>query len=678
MITIQPDHIMKDGVQQPLFSSELHYFRIPKKNWEALIDATLEMGNHCIAFYVPWYVHEVEDGVFDFDGSYGEECDLISWLELLHKKKVEVILRPGPYIYAEMKNLGLPQWLIEKHPEARIMEYRNHELVYLPHGFAFAHNNPLFLHYVKRWLKKVIEVCRPYIGKQQMISMIQLCNEIPGVDIDDMNPMTLQLQNKESPFFQFYEKRYQTIACFNEAYHTTYQSFQEIRPWEMKKEALRYQKDHLAYYYEDYYVRYFQTLKQIYEEAGIKDVTYLHNAYNPRAISLHLGIKKQLPDLYYGIDNYFSLRSIFDERSAAYYCEFAPGFAKAAFHHAPFVLEHESGYWLDTPKVYGKDLYLFTIWSFLGGFKGCNLYLGHEGMNKPKMGMLATTHEWQAPIRMDGSKKKSFNDLKAAYTCIEQDDMIQLGETCYDIAYSFPFRSGLIWEKVSEQSEQMFYYLYKCCLHPRIIDFDHEGCTQDTLLYLSDSCMEEQVQENLLQYVAKGNTLILCGELPKRNQRLQPCSKLMEELNIQEEHHEEYDCWGQRIRLKTSGEEILQDAYSIADFKVGREHQILADCENGTSALVKIPYGKGCCYLLSGAIRYQMKSQTHLMDVILKDMEKSKQYESDAFRVISKKYQGRTKTYVLNPHPFEMEETILLHGRKLQMKLSAYEYKVIL
>ena len=46
--------------------------------------------------------------------------------------------------------------------------------------------------------------------------------------------------------------------------------------------------------------------------------------------------------------------------------------------------------------------------------------------------------------------------------------------------------------------------------------------------------------------------------------------------------------------------------------------------------------------------------------------------------VISKKYQGRTKTYVLNPHPFEMEETILLHGRKLQMKLSAYEYKVIL
>ena len=94
--------------------------------------------------------------------------------------------------------------------------------------------------------------------------------------------------------------------------------------------------------------------------------------------------------------------------------------------------------------------------------------------------------------------------------------------------------------------------------------------------------------------------------------------------------------------------------------------------------MVKIPYGKGCCYLLSGAIRYQMKSQTHLMDVILKDMGKSKQYESDAFRVISKKYQGRTKTYVMNPHPFEMEETILLHGRKLQMKLSAYEYKVIL
>lgn len=676
MIQFDAEKIDHDP-QGPLFSCEIHYFRIPKKHWEKVVDTAIEMGNTCIAFYVPWFVHETADGNFDFCGGQGDHCDLISWLMLLHRKRIDAILRPGPYIYAEMKNLGLPQWLVEKHPEARIMEDQEGKLNYSEHAFAFAHNNPIFLHYVKRWLKQVIHVCRPYIGKKRMISMIQLCNEIPGVDIDDMNPMTLQLQDPFSPFYMFYKQRYQTIEAFNQAYHLSYTSFQELRPWEMKQEKKRYEKDHLSYYYEDYYVRYFKILKHIYEEEGIHDVIYLHNAYNPRAISLHLEIRRQLPDLYYGIDNYFSLRSMFDERSAAYYCEFAPSYAKAAFHHAPFVLEHESGYWLDVPKVYGKDLYLFTIWSYLGGFQGSNLFLGHEGCNQPGMGMLATTHEWQAPIRMDGSKKQSFYDLQNAYAVIQSQKEIVEGTLFYDFAFAFPFRSGLIWESISEQSEQMYYYLYKCCMQGEVTDFDHYGTKHDCMLYLSDDRMDVHVQEALLQYMEEGHHLILCGELPVLDTKLKPQTLLIDALGIQNYEQKLYDCWGQKIILKGTGEEILQDAYPMANLETTRTHICLGESEDGKAVLIKIPYGKGNCYILSGVMKYQMKSQCHLMDVILRDIGIQKRYESESFRILRKEIQGSIFDFILNPHPLEMEEMILLNGKEMLVKLLPYEYKEI-
>lgn len=666
------EHIYQEGKVSPLLSSELHYFRIPKEHWEHVVDATIEMGNEYIAFYVPWFVHEHTEGVFDFTGETSHTCDLISWLSLLARKNVKVILRPGPYIYAEMQNLGIPQWLVDKHPEARIMEMRGEELCYSEHGFAFAHNNPVFLGYVKRWLKEVIQVCRPYIGEDNMITMIQLCNEIPGVDIDDHNPMTLQLQNPDSLFFQFYKDRYQSIEQLNESYHTTYTSFTQVRPWDLKKEKKRYEIDHLSYYYEYYYVAYFKALKAVYEEEGIVDVPFLHNAYNPRAISLHLQIRKQLPDLYYGIDNYFSLRSIFDERSASYYCEFAPGFAKAAFHHAPFVLEHESGYWLDSPKVYGKDLYLFTIWSYLGGFKGSNLYLGHEGKNQPGMGMLATTHEWQAPIRMDGTKKDSFYDIKAAYEYIKSHPAILEGETIYDMAYAFPFRPGLIWESISEQSEQLFYYLYQCQLHAEIVDFDHEQTKHDVMMYVSDERMDEEVQQKLVSYVAEGNTLILCGIPPKYDQRLQPCRVVLDAFGIDDIVEETYDCWGQKLILET-GEEVLQDAYPIPHIKLTQEHRCMAKDQKGREVLLKLPYGKGVCYVFLGAIRYLMKSQRMVMDLIWNDRSKQKQYQSDTFRVIQKQYQDQRYTYILNPNPFPMEECILLQGEPQTIQLDAYE-----
>ena len=62
--------------------------------------------------YVPWNLHEPEEGVFDF-GQGGRDfsmfLDLPAFLRMAQEEDLFVIFRPGPYICAEWDFGGLPR-----------------------------------------------------------------------------------------------------------------------------------------------------------------------------------------------------------------------------------------------------------------------------------------------------------------------------------------------------------------------------------------------------------------------------------------------------------------------------------------------------------------------------------------------------------------------------------------
>lgn len=60
-----------DGKWSPLLCGEIHYFRIPRQYWGEVLDRLVEAGCNAVAYYVPWFVHEYEEGKFDF---YGKIC----------------------------------------------------------------------------------------------------------------------------------------------------------------------------------------------------------------------------------------------------------------------------------------------------------------------------------------------------------------------------------------------------------------------------------------------------------------------------------------------------------------------------------------------------------------------------------------------------------------------------
>jgi beta-galactosidase GanA len=54
--------------------------------------------------YVPWNLHEPRPGQFEWTGF----ADLDRFLTLAKQHELQVLLRPGPYICAEVRTRGTP------------------------------------------------------------------------------------------------------------------------------------------------------------------------------------------------------------------------------------------------------------------------------------------------------------------------------------------------------------------------------------------------------------------------------------------------------------------------------------------------------------------------------------------------------------------------------------------
>ncbi len=48
------------------FSAEMHYFRVEKRYWSICFERIKRAGFKIISSYVPWNLHEVRPGEFDF------------------------------------------------------------------------------------------------------------------------------------------------------------------------------------------------------------------------------------------------------------------------------------------------------------------------------------------------------------------------------------------------------------------------------------------------------------------------------------------------------------------------------------------------------------------------------------------------------------------------------------
>ena len=87
---------MLDNKPVKIISGAIHYFRIPRSQWEDSLYNLKALGANTVETYIPWNIHEPEEGVFDFEGMK----DIRAFVKLAESLGLMVILRPSVYFCA--------------------------------------------------------------------------------------------------------------------------------------------------------------------------------------------------------------------------------------------------------------------------------------------------------------------------------------------------------------------------------------------------------------------------------------------------------------------------------------------------------------------------------------------------------------------------------------------------
>ena len=91
---------------------EFHFSRYPEAQWEQEILKMKSAGVQIISSYIIWLHHEQQEGVFDWSG----QRNLRKFVELCAKNGLYVYPRIGPWAHAEVRNGGLPDWVLKNGP----------------------------------------------------------------------------------------------------------------------------------------------------------------------------------------------------------------------------------------------------------------------------------------------------------------------------------------------------------------------------------------------------------------------------------------------------------------------------------------------------------------------------------------------------------------------------------
>jgi len=102
--------LLRDGQPWTPVMGEFHYSRTPAAEWR---DELLKMkagGIDIVATYVFWIHHEETEG----EWNWSDERDLRRFIETAKDVGLHVIVRCGPWCHGEVRNGGLPDWIVAR------------------------------------------------------------------------------------------------------------------------------------------------------------------------------------------------------------------------------------------------------------------------------------------------------------------------------------------------------------------------------------------------------------------------------------------------------------------------------------------------------------------------------------------------------------------------------------
>ncbi len=551
-ISRNPKSYIINGKPDFLISGEFHYFRVPYSDWERRLKLFKEAGGNCVSTYIPWILHEPEEGRFCFGDI--PERDLEGFLKLCHKMELAVVCRPGPYQYSEMRYAGLPGWLCENYPE--ILARNINGIVFNNTSVSYLH--PVFLEKVKRWFNTVCPILAEYIvSRGGPVAFAQIDNELMGIHewsgSWDYHTEAMGIGKEDGRYPDFLKKRYLTLEALNIAYGTRFKSFSDVFPAEktenMKVEERRRVKDYQDFYFSTV-AEYAEILVNWMRDDGI-DCDIIHNSGNPYMNSYFLETVSKLGKKFLlGSDHYYNLNMDWEQNNPT------PQYASKVFYsnemlrlmgYPATVFELPGGSCADWPPITSVDLEACYMVNTALGMKGFNYYIFTGGYNPQGIGQFGDDYDFGASVASDGTIRPHYNTQKKFGKFLSENTWLASAEQVCD------FYAGIDWDHTRSRyyfsgggdnefcNTSAWDFLRKgvlitamCASYALNMADLKDGkslMNLDKPLFVPTSvCMALEVQKNLVDFVKSGGMLLLAPVIPYMDENFNKCELLKDFL----------------------------------------------------------------------------------------------------------------------------------------------------
>ncbi|WP_431801144.1 beta-galactosidase [Halobacillus andaensis] len=569
MIEITDKQILIDGKPQIIMCGEIHYYRLDRSEWQDRIDKLKEAGCNAVASYVPWLCHEEFEGTIDLEGRTRPELDLAGFIDLCAQNDLYFFLRPGPFIMAEMKNEGIPYWVIDKHPDIVPVTWDGKQTL----AKTLDYTAPAFLQEAKKWYAAVMEVAAPRLQPNGgNIIGVQLDNEVGMLSwVSNCPDLTDHVLND---FTEWLRERYDEEAL-RERYpfelKGNYSSFRS--PEESCVSELHFD---LGYFMRHRFAGYIAELRSYAEEFGVKGVPFvvnIHGTGGGRGFTYPIGISQlyesytQAPGYLSGSDIYFGdlnmntfqdlylingfMDAVHRPEQPLTSVEFNCGDGNFGNNYSGRLDPSASDFKARMCIAQGNRLINYYL---MTGGKNYRLSDQRDDGND-RIASTGERHGFAAPISPEGELNYTFPRMARSIQTIMavSDKLSVMHEERDDVAFAFipdyymtearyphsskmkkihqnieANRSTAAWENMARAMLLAGYRYGSVDIQNKPID----PAVTSVLAVPSARYMAKKVQLKLAEYVTNGGSLVVYGELPTYDLEGKSCRILEEALDV--------------------------------------------------------------------------------------------------------------------------------------------------
>lgn len=537
---------------EPWISGTFHYWRVNPALWADILDNIKAMGFGMVETYIPWGLHEIERGKFEF-GEKEPSKNLEKFIQQVHQAGLKLVVRPGPHINAELTCFGYPPRIVY---DPAIVAKEASGAFSVHDAYPKAFGNPSYAskklyEETALWFDALAPILERNLYPNGPIVALQVDNETgyyfrTGAYLMDYGDDSIRW------YRTFLEKRYGTIKVLNEVYGSHHESFATIEaPRCFEGEKL---KD-LPYYldwsrYKEWQINEcLRIIGNMWRERGVDGIPFFHNFFGPTNSPYNTNDAENGDyglDVV-GVDDYPRKEQYLTTSRKASYL--------AGTSKLPFIPEFGSGCWClplweNTFTV--EDERFTTPLLFMFGLKAINYY------------MIVERDRWMgSPITVDNKIRAPYFDLYRQWNTFLrnyqfhqwdlQSDLLILAN--YDTERTLKalklvenhFLHFLPEEAGYQENQSIFPYRLEE-EHPRWAENQWSYALKHHLpLHCSDTLLpyekmkghkavwvvtfeilDKKAQENLRRFAEEGGTVILGPLVPSLDENLHPFSAFSE------------------------------------------------------------------------------------------------------------------------------------------------------